>query len=265
MRILLVQPPSTFLIDDRAFVHLGILQIAAVARQAGHEVRVCDLTGHRRRREGACEKTDHDAEDVLDWCKAAFVRDLFDFHPDLVGFYALYAQFPIVCALRGFLAEEEWSGQTVIGGPHANTSPEECRQHGFDWVVVADQGGGGGEAGFLELLSIYADPLGHKVRNRTLQDLHILKVPSRPPGVVYDRGQYINDAWPYPARDLVDLEDYRYEIKGRRAVSLVSQAGCPLRLPVTFAVTTMAIRNSRSVVQPTSRASCEKSWRPTLG
>jgi radical SAM superfamily enzyme YgiQ (UPF0313 family) len=35
------------------------------------------------------------------------------------------------------------------------------------------------------------------------------------------------DATPYPARYLVDLESYRYEIDGRRATSLIAQLGCP--------------------------------------
>ena len=50
MKILIVIPPSPYLIDDRVFPFLGPLQIAAVAReQLGAEVEVLDLTGHARR------------------------------------------------------------------------------------------------------------------------------------------------------------------------------------------------------------------------
>ena len=32
---------------------------------------------------------------------------------------------------------------------------------------------------------------------------------------------------PWPARHLVDLESYKYEIEGYRATSLIAQLGCP--------------------------------------
>ena len=225
MRILLVIPPSEFLIDDRAFPFLGPLQIAAVARDAGHEVRVCDLTGHARR----CSNQRH--EDCLlrlscDELLAAGAG----FSPNLIGFYALYAHFPIVSKLLGFLrcCQEYDGARIVIGGPHANTSPEECIAAGFDFAVVADQGGGGGEAGFLRLLAELA-PEEKRSGLRTAPE-PIVKVPSRPDGAGADRGGetgYFNDRWPYPARDLIDLESYRYVVDGRRFTTAVSQAGCP--------------------------------------
>lgn len=43
--ICLVIPPSVFLLDERVFVSLGILRVAAVLEQAGVRVEVVDLSG----------------------------------------------------------------------------------------------------------------------------------------------------------------------------------------------------------------------------
>ena len=45
MNILLVNPPSGFLLDDRVFLPLGIANIAAVGRQNGHNISLIDLAG----------------------------------------------------------------------------------------------------------------------------------------------------------------------------------------------------------------------------
>ncbi len=44
-RICLVIPPSVFLLDERVFMTLGILKVAAVLEQAGIEVEMLDLSG----------------------------------------------------------------------------------------------------------------------------------------------------------------------------------------------------------------------------
>jgi anaerobic magnesium-protoporphyrin IX monomethyl ester cyclase len=44
-RICLVIPPSLFLLDERVFMTLGILKVAAVLEQAGFYVELLDLSG----------------------------------------------------------------------------------------------------------------------------------------------------------------------------------------------------------------------------
>jgi hypothetical protein len=44
-RVGLVIPPSPFLLDERVFVSLGLLKVAAVLEQQGHAVSVVDLSG----------------------------------------------------------------------------------------------------------------------------------------------------------------------------------------------------------------------------
>ncbi len=43
--ITLITPPSAFLLDERVFVSLGILKVAAILQQAGHSVDLLDLSG----------------------------------------------------------------------------------------------------------------------------------------------------------------------------------------------------------------------------
>src|SRR5258708_6569099 len=44
-RVLLITPPSIFLLDERVFLSLGILKVAAVLEQAGVQVDLLDLSG----------------------------------------------------------------------------------------------------------------------------------------------------------------------------------------------------------------------------
>jgi radical SAM superfamily enzyme YgiQ (UPF0313 family) len=218
----LVIPPSAFLLDDRAFPFLGPLQIAAVARERGHEVRVSDLTGYRRRHPEQLNPT-HD--DVLAEAKAELLRDL-QWRPDIVGFYSLAPQHPIVQSLHASVRAEMPEASTAMGGPHANTDPQSCVEDGFDYVVVSDQGGGGGEPGLLKLLEDEQSKREDFRRRsydwyRRDRKPEVLKVPSR------TGEEWENDKWPLPARDLIDMRSYRYTIKGERATSIVTATGCP--------------------------------------
>ena len=43
--ICMVIPPSSFLLDERVFMSLGVLKVAAVLERAGHTVEMLDLSG----------------------------------------------------------------------------------------------------------------------------------------------------------------------------------------------------------------------------
>src|SRR5688572_4629053 len=45
LTVCLIIPPSLFLLDERVFMTLGILKIAAVLEQAGSTVEMLDLSG----------------------------------------------------------------------------------------------------------------------------------------------------------------------------------------------------------------------------
>lgn len=180
MKITLIIPPSPFLMDEKVFPFLGPLQIAAVARELNHDVNIIDLTGSKDTN--------------------------IDINSDMVGFYSTAAQYPIVLQIYKSIKEKYPNIITVLGGPHANTSYNTINE--FDYIVVSDQGGGGGESGFIYLLN-------------NLSTNRIIKIPSRI-GIEYE-----NDRFPLPARDLIDLRSYYYYLNNERCTSIVSSSGCP--------------------------------------
>ena len=245
MRIGFVLPPSIFLLDDRAFLYGGPLQIAALARRQGHEVEVFDATGHMRR----CKKAGHlnadcNAEVLRHACQGAV--ELAG-RVDLVGFYSLAAQHSTAIQMLAAVKAAYPDRVCAIGGPHTNTAPRKVIADGFDYAVVADQGGGGGEPGFLALvqrivteggapvarprgLSVVAasgggNGNGHGACHVAASDPRIVSVASREGGL--RSTEYVNDIWPWPARDLVDVESYRYFVAGRRVLHTITQTGCP--------------------------------------
>src|SRR5262249_55206820 len=50
---------------------------------------------------------------------------------------------------------------------------------------------------------------------------------------------------PWPARDLIDLESYHYEIDGHKATSLIAQRGCPFRCGFCGGRNSSSLRVSR--------------------
>ena len=207
MEISLVIPPSPFLIDDRVFPFLGPLQIAATARCVGHNVRVIDLSGFNLRHP---DEHSPSVDRVVD--EACEVVERSVLNSDLIGFYSLATQHPIVVKLMHRVKLSSPKSVTVLGGPHANTSPMNCVKDGFNHIVVSDQGGGGGEDGFMSVLESIENGLN----------------PSKIVSVTSRRGvKWENDRWPFPARDLIDLKTYKYTIEGERATSIVTMSGCP--------------------------------------
>ena len=60
-KICLITPPSPFLLDERVFMHIGILKVASSLEQQGHIVEFLDLSGidnYNAVIEDYCKKTD---------------------------------------------------------------------------------------------------------------------------------------------------------------------------------------------------------------
>jgi radical SAM superfamily enzyme YgiQ (UPF0313 family) len=97
-------------------------------------------------------------------------------------------------------------GKTLIaGGPHATYMPDECIENGFDYVIRGE--------GELPLLSLM------------LYLTSSMKPESNVLGNVKDCVSL--DKLSMPARDLINLDEYRYTIEGRHATTLMTSRGCP--------------------------------------
>lgn len=114
--ITLIIPPSPYLLDDKTFVSLGPLYVAAVLEQKKYEIRVLDLKGEK------------------DWkskvCKIAEQENL------LIGVTATTPDFPIALETLKIIKSVNKDTPVVIGGAHATVAPQQCKM--FNQVIVGD-------------------------------------------------------------------------------------------------------------------------------
>ena len=212
--VCLVIPPSPFLLDERVFMSLGVLKVAACLEAAGVPVEVLDLSGVRNY-EAAVE---------------AHVRRSATL---TYGITATSPQLP--AAVKIAAAIRSWETMVprrrfriILGGPHATlVNAARKREERFEeklnrrgratrafeklWehfnVLVA----GDGEAAIFDALEEVTPRL---IDADGRQSEHFLT----------DRRL---DESPFPARHLVDAASYRYQVDGAPALSLIAQLGCP--------------------------------------
>lgn len=195
MRVCLVIPPSAFLLDDRVFTSLGILRVGAVLQSRGVEVDMLDLSGDK------------------DYMKEiqAYDRDA------VFGITATTPQLPSAVAISREIRKR--GHKVILGGPHVSLVSAAQKKIGgratkalaelheeFDVLVAGD-----GEEAIWPALNSKAG---------TLIDADI------PKSLLFITNQQFTDL-PFPARHLVNLDSYHYEIDGERATSLIAQLGCP--------------------------------------
>lgn len=202
--MLLINPPSSFLLDERVFPSLGILKVAAVLERAGHAVELIDLAG----------------DDVLAALKARLAHPA----PACVGLSATTAQMPAVKEIVGLLRRAWPKTRIVLGGPHGTLALAARRKEAKRNVV-----GRGHRA--IERLVRMVDCLvagdgEHAVFAAMQPDApEIVDADDRKSALWMKNDHY--EASPWPARHLIDIASYRYQIDGHRATSIIGQLGCP--------------------------------------
>ncbi|MBU4348420.1 B12-binding domain-containing radical SAM protein, partial [Patescibacteria group bacterium] len=202
-KVCLIITPSPFLLDERVFMSLGILRIAAVLEANGFPVDVLDLSG--------ISNFESVVRDYIQKSETLFF-----------GITTTTPQLPSAVAITKIIKEFNPKAKVILGGPHVTlinsayklekkkgllgraTRAMDLMKDCFDILVTGD----GERAIFVALQNnaskiIDADELS--------SDLFI-------------RHQ---DVLPCPARHLVDVSSYKYSIDGERALSLISQLGCP--------------------------------------
>jgi len=192
--------------DERVFISLGILKVAAVLEISGLQVEVIDLSGVKNYEEA-----------IYDYC----IR-----RPEIkwFGITSTTPQFPATTKIVKTIRRNAPDAKIIIGGPHAtlvNAAYKLEKRLGkngravkaiarlqslFDVIVAGDGEEAifqafGQSAGAIVDADNTASPLF--LTNRRLTEL------------------------PFPARHLVDLESYHYSIDGVPATSLIAQLGCP--------------------------------------
>ena len=203
-RVCLVIPPSPFLLNERVFMSLGVLKVAAVVKEC-YPVDVLDLSGIANCEEVICEY-------------------LAGKNPSAIGLTVTTPQLPVVVKIVAAIRKKGPGVRIILGGPHITlTHASFCREEknrqggratrafreleGLADVLVA----GDGEKAIFEALG----PNPPKVINA-----------DDPASPLFLKNKEL-DCLPWPDRELVDVGSYRYTIDGERALSVVSQLGCP--------------------------------------
>jgi len=222
--ITLVVPPSGFQLDERVYPMLGVLKVAAVLRDAGHEVDVLDLSG--RHIYQTISRYLHDR-----WLSGKPAMS------DVYGISATMPRMPAATSIatvrRRLGAEYRQSPRIILGGAHvtmvnaaARSGVERSRRmleelrSVFDTVVAGD-----GEKAVFEAIKpaapflIDADQPAKRITFRSTDDIVAdLELFMRPEEVA---------AAPWSARDLIDLQSYHCWVGGLPATPIIAQLGCP--------------------------------------
>ncbi|MBI3307219.1 MAG: B12-binding domain-containing radical SAM protein [Candidatus Omnitrophica bacterium] len=203
--ICLITPPSIFLLDERVFVNLGILKIAAVLEKTGYPVEMVDLSGIQNFEEA--------------------IRDHARTSPALIfGVTSTTPQMPATAKIAKAIRQIQPQARLILGGPHVTlvhsaykkesiegrngraTRAMQSLHELFDVLVVGD-----GEEAILSAIS--ENPSSTVDANDRYSSFFL-------------NNQKL-ESLPFPARHLVDMNSYHYSIEGHRATSIIAQLGCP--------------------------------------
>lgn len=202
--VCLIIPPSVFLLDERVFVSLGILRVAAVLERAGHHVEVLDLSGIENYLDAAA-----------DHARASTAR--------VFGLIVTTPQLPAARNIAERIRRVRSDARILFGGPHV-TLVNAARKREIVRGTI-----GRGHAAFDRLTQL-ADVL--VAGDGELAVFEALKLTDPVVDADVPKGRFFltdssYESLPLPARHLVDMGSYKYQIEGHSAVSLIAQLGCP--------------------------------------
>ncbi|MCW4004151.1 MAG: B12-binding domain-containing radical SAM protein [Candidatus Bathyarchaeota archaeon] len=223
MKVLFINPPQTFYAGSEppaGNLPLGLMYIAAVLQKGGYKAEILDafMTDSAFEKSGETISVGMPLEQIKQEVRTR--------KPDVVGIAG-----PFTCQIENTLKISSLIKQvdskilTVVGGPHVTLVPKEFLEEAqaVDIVVCGE-----GEYTMLEVAQAFE---GKK------QLSEILGIAYRKDGkvVVNQPRPFIEnlDELPYPAYDLVDMEQYLnpkkigYRSFQNRAISMVTSRGCP--------------------------------------
>lgn len=203
--VCLIIPPSVFLLDERVFMTLGILRIAAVLEQAGIGVEVLDLSG-----------ISNYSEAVKDHCQVSTSK--------VFGITATTPQLPATTEVARVIRTIRPDARIILGGPHVtlvNAALKNERARGMS--------GRASEAmhRLKESFDVLVAGDGEKAIFKALEPrcLNFVDADDQKSELFLTSDRLTE--LPFPARHLVDASSYHYLIDGKRAYSLIAQLGCP--------------------------------------
>ena len=201
----LINPPSSFLLDERVFMNLGILKVAASLEQSGHAVEFLDLSGISN------------YGDALDTYLAQTECTTF-------GLTATTPQLPSAFKILSHIRENTPGAKVILGGPHAtlvNAAYKREQKLGIDGRAAKSF------HQLIEAFDVIVTGDGEDAIFKALEPFSPKVVDADDPAspLWLTNGKFTES--PFPARHLVEVDSYKYHIDGERALSLIAQLGCP--------------------------------------
>lgn len=220
MKACLITPPSIFLLDERVFVNLGILKIAASLEAAGHVVEMLDLSGVSN------------YEEVVELHSRTTDATWF-------GITVTTPQMPAAAKIARTIRQTRIDASVVIGGPHPTLIGAALKREKKLGII------GRAHAAMQQLYDLFTCVVcgdGEDAVFEALLPGRTLIDADDPKGPLFMTNKRYEET-PFPARHLVDMDSYHYTIEGHRATSLIAQLGCPF---ACFAPNTKIITSNGS-------------------
>ena len=194
--------PSPFLLDERVFMSLGILTVAAALEEKGYPVDMIDLSGIKNYLE--------------------VMENYISLNPD-VSTYCITSttpQIPLAVKINDVIKK---AGKRVIaGGPHftlINSACKKEKRNGID----------GRATKALKKLKDIFDTIvcgdGEHAIFESLTGQKFVDADDKSSPLFLSNEDFTNT--PFPARHLVDIDSYNFHIEGKKGLSLIGQLGCP--------------------------------------
>lgn len=198
MKIHLIIPPSPFLLDEKVFMSLGILKIAAVL-ESYYDVNVIDLSGDKN---------------YLNTIKKYINDDA------LFGITVTTPQLPNVVEINRILKQH--NKRVILGGPHVTLINSAYKKEKSKNIV-------GRATKSMNQLKNEFDTLvsgdGELAVFKAINGEKYVDADDIKSDLFLKDEQF--DTLPFPARHLIDVNSYKFTINGIKGLSLISQLGCP--------------------------------------
>jgi radical SAM superfamily enzyme YgiQ (UPF0313 family) len=226
MRVMLINPPIDCVLEDGHVspvtqylfynsAPLGILYIAAMLEEHGHEVAVIDAAAELLNVESTTKR-------VQDW------------NPDVIGIGSFTVTFDSTCRLAIQLKEEMPTVPIILGSYHVTLVPYEAMSHTvFDVGVIKE-----GEFTMLELVNYFAEHSFDDIKGLPEIDGIVYRLPNDSKEEGYElsftkpRAKFKDlDKLPKPARHLIPKSTVYKPVPidnhGMPKYSMITSRGCP--------------------------------------
>lgn len=224
--IMLITPPSTFLLDERMFPNLGILKVASALERTGWKVNHLDLSGYKNYGRLVA--------------KYAFLSP-----SNYFGITATSPQLPAAVEICAAIKKARPDARVILGGPHPTLVYAGKR-------LEAKQGRVGRAHRAAERLEAIFDVLVAGDGEKAIFPACEKDAPKvvdadgfKDSGLLFLTRKELEES-AYPARHLIDLDSYNFSIDGVRASSIIAQLGCPFECGFCAGRNSPTLRNIRT-------------------